>query len=72
MPMRDATTSAPVSVAPPCLKCQQPFNVRPLHVTEADPCVQYWSCEGYGFVWASRDGEDLRSLAADRTPRKSP
>jgi hypothetical protein len=65
---RDATESVRVPVVPSCRKCHEP---RRLHVTEVDPAVQYWSCEACGLVWATRDGEDLRSIAADRTPRGS-
>jgi hypothetical protein len=69
---RDATESVRVTVVPSCRKCQEPLKVRQLHVTQVDPAVQYWSCEACGFVWATRDGDDLRSIAADRSPRKSP
>ena len=33
--------------------------------------LEYWACEACSFVWATRDGEELQSVAADRTPRKS-
>jgi hypothetical protein len=55
---------------PHCLKCQAD-TVRPLNLDWVDPVVQYWSCDACGVVWATRDREDVRSIAADRTPRKS-
>jgi hypothetical protein len=68
---RDATESVRVPVVPSCRKCHEPSKVRPLHVTEVDPAIQYWSCEACGLVWATReDVEDLTSIAADRSPRQ--
>jgi hypothetical protein len=48
---------------------QLPDNARvhPLLVQWVGEGVQYWSCEGCGFVWATHDGEPLRSAS----PRKS-
>ena len=71
MRVPDAEKPAGVLAAPPCLKCQQRVKVRPLHVSGVDACVQYWSCESCGCVWATHDGEDLRSIAAARSPRNS-
>jgi len=71
MRVPDAEESARVLVPPPCLKCQQPFTVRPLQVSGVDPCVQYWSCGSCGCVWATRDGEDLRSIARREKCEKS-
>jgi len=71
MRVPEAEKSARVLVAPPCLKCQQPFKVRPLHISGVDPCVQYWSCDSCGWVWATRDGQDLRSIRHGETSEKS-
>jgi rubredoxin len=60
---RDATTSVRVPVVPCCPNCHEPSNVLPVHLTETYPGVQYWRCEACGFVWATRDGEDLRTIA---------
>jgi hypothetical protein len=67
MSVHDATESARGLAVPPCFSCQSD-RVRPLHVSEVDPVVQYWSCGSCGFVWATRDGQELRSIAADHTP----
>ncbi len=70
--MRDHdAASARVPLVAPCPKCRSSLKVRPRNLAEVDPSVQYWECEGCGFVWATRDGEDLRSIAADRSPRES-
>ena len=66
-----SVTSPTDKSIPPCRKCQRPSNVRPIHVSGVAAEVQYWSCEACVFVFATRDGEELRSVAADRTPRKS-
>jgi hypothetical protein len=71
MPKHDAPESARGLAVPFCKNCHQPDEVRPVHVSEVDPEVQYWSCNACGFVWATRDGIDLRAIAAERSPRKS-
>ena len=71
MRVPDAEKPARVLVPPPCLKCQQPFEVRPLHLSDVDPWVQYWSCASCGFVWATRDGQDLRSIRHREKSEKS-
>jgi hypothetical protein len=68
---RDATESVGVPVVPSCLNCHDSSKVRPVPLSEHYPGVQYWRCDGCGFVWATRDGEDLRSIAADRSRRNS-
>ena len=32
--------------------------------------LEYWACEACSFVWATRDGSELRSIAADPPPEK--
>jgi Uncharacterised protein family (UPF0184) len=36
--------------------------------------IQYWACDGCDVAWATRDGdgEDLKSMAGDRSSRKIP
>jgi hypothetical protein len=48
---------------PACYNCQHHDHVRPLTLTLHDvaPGIDYWSCASCGFVWATRDGQDLRS-----------
>jgi hypothetical protein len=50
-------------VVPSCLNCHDRSKVRPIPLSEEFPGVQYWRCDGCDFVWATRDGEDLRTLA---------
>jgi hypothetical protein len=69
MRVPNAEESLGILVVPPCLKCQQPFEVRPLHISDVDHCVQYWSCASCGCVWATRDGEDLPSTRRRREIR---
>jgi hypothetical protein len=71
MPSHDAPESARGLAVPTCESCHQPDGVRPLHVSEVDPQVQYWVCRACGFVWATRDGRDLRAIAAERSARRS-
>jgi hypothetical protein len=54
---------------PHCPKCQAD-TVRPLTFEWVADGVQYWSC-ACGLVWATTDGKELRSIVADRNPRKS-
>ena len=56
-------------VVPPCLQCKSD-RVRPLQVSEVDPIVHYWSCDACGLVWATRDGEEARSIAAGQQPEE--
>ena len=60
---RDATESVSVPVVPSCPNCHKPSKGLSVHLTETYPGVQYWRCEACGFVWATRDGEDLRTIA---------
>lgn len=65
---RDTTESVGVPVDPSC-QCHNPSKVRPVLLSEHyPPGVQYWRCDGCGFLWAALDGEDLRS---QQIPRKS-
>jgi hypothetical protein len=59
---RDATESVGVPVVPSCRNCHESSQVRPVPLSEKFPDVQYWRCDRCGFVWATRDGEDLRTL----------
>ena len=51
-------------IVPDCANCQQPNRVREVKLEGVSPGVQYWRCDGCGFVWATRDDEDLRSPRA--------
>jgi len=66
MLIHDAPESAG-GLAVPCENCHRPDNVRPIHVSEVDPEVQYWWCRACGFVWATRVGRDLPAIAAERS-----
>ena len=33
---------------------------------DVSPGVRYWRCDGCGFVWATRDGDDLRAPRASK------
>jgi transposase-like protein len=57
---REAAHSARIPVVVPrCKKCGNLSTVRPVHLIGIDPNVQYWRCQGCGFVWATRDDEHL-------------
>jgi len=56
-------------VVPECPKSQAD-TVGLLHLEWVAEGVQYWSCDSCGLVWGTRAGDDLRSLAADRTPKR--
>jgi hypothetical protein len=43
---------------------QRPDCVREVKLDGISADVQYWRCEGCGFVWATRDGEGLRAPRA--------
>ena len=66
MPVRDMFhTSAPHGlVVPACANCHRPDRVRAVDSDDVSPGVQHWRCDGCGFVWATRDGEDLRAARA--------
>ena len=67
MPLRDLSQiSAPHGlVVPDCANCEQPDRVHGVKLEDVSPGVQYWRCEGCGFIWATLDGDDLRA-ARDR------
>lgn len=50
---------------PSCYNCERRDRVRRLTMTVHDlsPGIEYWSCDGCGFVWATRNGDDLRNIA---------
>jgi hypothetical protein len=50
---------------PSCYNCQHRDRVRSLTLTLHDlsPGIEYWTCGGCGFVWVTRDGHDLRTVA---------
>ena len=54
MPLRDVSqTSAPRGlVVPECANCHQSDRVREVKLDGVAPGVQFWRCEGCGFVWA--------------------
>jgi hypothetical protein len=66
MPSRDVSqTSASRSlVVPDCANCHRLDHVREVRLDGVSPGVQYWRCGGCGFVWGTRDGEDLRASRA--------
>jgi transposase-like protein len=66
MPSHDVSqrSSSRGPVVPDCENCHQPDRVREVKLHDLSPGVQYWRCEGCGFVWATRDGEDLRAARA--------
>ena len=63
---RDATELVRVPAVPSCLNCHDPSTVRLVPLNEIYRGVQYWRCDGCGFVWVTRDGENLR------TPHRRP
>jgi transposase-like protein len=50
---------------PSCFNCERRDRVRRLTLTLHDlmPGIEYWNCDGCGFVWATRNGDDLRTIA---------
>ena len=66
----DAPASGSARAVPPCLKCQA-NTVRPLLLDWVAEGVQYWACRRCGVVWATCDGEDLRTIAAKGSQRRS-
>jgi hypothetical protein len=71
MPMRHATELTRIPVAPPCFLCQSPDRVRLLVREWTAEGIQYWACDGCDVAWAMRDGEDVKSMAGDRSSRRS-
>jgi hypothetical protein len=57
-------------VVPSCWKCGN-ANVLGVEVSGVSPEVHYWRCDACGLVWATRDGEELRTIASDQSPRRS-
>jgi len=43
---------------PECARCPKPDSAREvkLHELCASPGIQYWRCEGCGYVWVTVDG----------------
>ncbi len=69
MPSLDVDQTS-ARMVPPCRNCHQSDHVKLVALEGLSPGVQYWRCDGCGFVWGTRD-DDLNSIAVDRTPRKS-
>jgi hypothetical protein len=61
MPIHDVsqTSASRGLVVPACANCQQPNHVREVKLEGVSPGVHYWRCEGCGFVWGTRDDDDL-------------
>jgi hypothetical protein len=59
MPLRDVSqTSAPRGlVVPACGNCHRPDRVRAVDVDDVSPGVQYWRCDGCGFISRRRRAE---------------
>jgi transposase-like protein len=65
MPLHDVSqTSSFGPVVPECANCHRPDRVRMVKLDGVSPGVQYWRCQGCGFVWGTRDGEDLSAARA--------
>jgi hypothetical protein len=61
MPLHDVSqrSSSRGPVVPDCANCHRPDRVREVKLDGVSPGVQYWRCDGCGFVWGTRDGDDL-------------
>jgi hypothetical protein len=67
---RDATDVLRMPVAGGGSACDQPLLFNSSAKSVADG-VQYWSCENYGFVWATHNGEALRSASPRKPARQT-
>jgi len=63
-----ARGSGPIVTA--CPKCLAD-TVRPLTLAWVADGVQYWACDRCGLVWGYCDGQDLRTIGADRRHKQS-
>jgi hypothetical protein len=66
MPLHDVSqrSSSRGPVVPDCPNCHPLDRVREVKLDGVSPGVQYWRCERCGFVWGTRDDEDLRAARA--------
>jgi hypothetical protein len=62
MPSHDAPAFGRGLVVPPCQNCQQSDQVRPIALHDLSPGIQYYRCDACGYVWATQDGLELRTL----------
>ncbi len=49
---------------PTCRRCHRSERVRDVAVYSIDPGVQYWMCDRCGYVWGTRDDQDVAATAA--------
>jgi hypothetical protein len=67
MPLHDVSqASARGPGAPTCRNCLQAATVRTVALHDLSPGVEYWRCDGCGFVWATQDGNDLTVAVQSR------
>ena len=66
MTMRERSheSSARVPVVPVCVNCPQPDDVREMRLQDLAPGVRYRRCDACGFVWATQDGDELRTATS--------
>jgi len=62
----DAPDTATLPAVPPCRNCGGKGRVLRVEISGVSPDVQYWRCDACGLVWATRNGEELRAIAAKR------
>jgi hypothetical protein len=62
----DAKMAGSGPAIPPCRNCKDNARVRPLTLQWVAEGMQHWACGACGFVWATQDGQPLRSSASPR------
>jgi len=68
-PLSAHDATGPV-VAPSCRQCEGTGLVQRVEINDVHPGVHYWRCDACGFVWATRDDLELRSIAAEQGLRQ--
>jgi hypothetical protein len=64
MPLPDVPETSTRGPFPLCRLCQQSARVTPITRHELSPDIEYWRCDICGFLWATRDGEELSATSA--------
>jgi hypothetical protein len=64
MPLPGVPQTSTRCPLPSCRLCQQSERVTLITLHHLSPGIEYWRCDICGFLWATRDGEELSAASA--------